>query len=142
MAIKFLVTKGRNMKDPNGKELYQARSIQTGKITTGELCESISDRCSVTASDVMGVISNLEDVLIHEMMYSRIVRLGQFGSFRLAVAGELVASPELWTRSLLRRARIVFTPGEQLRTALEGMNFSMGGYSEAVREVIAKKENN
>lgn len=122
MSILYVVRKGSNPKNRN-LEVYQGRFKQTIHLSKTTMAKDISDACSATASDVEGVIASLAQVMMRQMEQGYIVRLGEFGSFKLSISSELASDKDSFTKSMIRGLRVVFTPGAQLRTALDGATF-------------------
>ena len=54
----------------------------------------------------------------------RIVQLGELGNFRLSLSSEGTAERDDFSESKLRKARVIFTPGEALRTTVETTSFA------------------
>lgn len=126
MAIKYVVTRATNPRD-NELTVYSARVKQTDHVGMLALAKSISDQCSLTASDVVGTYHNLLYALNVFLLQGRIVRLNQFGTFRMVVKGETAPDEKSWRPSMIRGARILFTPGTMLDTALASTELRSAG---------------
>jgi hypothetical protein len=61
-------------------------------------------------------LDNLNFVIDFELQAGRIVHLGELGNFRMTVGSEGVEEESDFNKSMLRRPRIVFTPGKALQT--------------------------
>ena len=131
MSLKYVVRKGSNPQKP-GETFYCGRFKMENRLEFKDLCRIISDQCSLTASDVKGIISAMLNVVNEELSNSKIVRLGDFGSFRCEVKGNLVDTADDWTRSKVKGVKLVFTPGTQFKTASKGANLK--AYSEPSEE--------
>ncbi len=140
MAINYQVTQGRNLVQPNGAAVFQARVVMMESISTRELCKKISDRCTVTAADVMGVIRSLVGIVEEHVVNSRIVRLGELGSFRISVSSDMVPQSTRWSASALRRPKMIFTPGPLLKQALKRADMASVGMSDKVKRYVADRD--
>lgn len=71
--------------DGKRKKRLHARVVTTGTTETDDLAELIHDRCSLTAGDVKAALSELADVLVHELSYGKRVHLEGLGYFQLTL---------------------------------------------------------
>ena len=70
------------------------------------------------------VLDNLNFVLDMELQEGRIVRLGDFGSFRISVSSDGVTDKKDFNSSMLRPLRIIFTPGGELKDTKKTLEYS------------------
>ena len=66
-------------------------------------------------------VSDKEDM---ELQEGRIVRLGDFGSFRISVSSDGVTDKKDFNSSMLRPPRIIFTPGGELKDTKKTLEYS------------------
>jgi len=78
----------------------------------------------VSSADVKAVLDNLNFVLDMELQEGRIVRLGDFGSFRISVSSDGVTDKKDFNSSMLRPPRIIFTPGGELKDTKKTLEYS------------------
>ena len=123
MSIKYIVRKAKNPQDSEAV-VYGGRFKMTERVDFMKLCNLISDQCSVTPSDVKGIISALVNQIKNEVIDSHIVRLGDFGSLRAEVRSNLAVTKEDFGKNNLKGLKMVFTPGSQFKTAAAGARFS------------------
>lgn len=88
------------------------------------LCKLISARSTVSSADVKAVLDSLNYVLDLELQSGRIVQLGEFGNFRLSVSSEGAETVKAFDGSMLRKPKIIFTPGAPLRETKKTLEFS------------------
>ena len=131
MALKFIVTRGVNIKNPQ-EIRYQGRLRMAGTFTTNQLLKKISEESSATACDVQSVLSALADTIVENCGNGRIVRLGELGSFRPTIKSQIVRSLEDWRSALISGVGIAFTPGELLRNEIKNSTFTAGGYTSTI----------
>ena len=96
----------------------------SGYADLAHLCKLISARCTASSADVKAVLDSLLFVLDLELQAGRIVQLGELGNFRLSLSSEGTAERDDFSESKLRKARVIFTPGEALRTTVETTSFA------------------
>lgn len=137
MAIKYVITKGCNPQDPKTPH-FCARVRQVDHLPLLEMARVISDQCSVTASDVLGTYHNLFYVLQQYLLRGYKVRLSHFGSMRLLILGKTAPSVDEWSAANIRKARILFRPGEMLQVAYQGAAFKSAGKSQSLVAAAAE----
>lgn len=113
---------------------YYAVAKSNGTSGLKHLCKLISARSTVSSADVKAVLDNLNFVMDMELQEGRIVQLGEFGNFRLSVSSDGVDEEKDFNNSLLRRAKIVFTPGKELRETKMTTEFTR-----VIPEVVEKE---
>jgi len=79
--------------------------------------------CTVNGADVRAVVYALLEVMILEMADGKIVRLGELGSLRVTISSEGVEKEEDVRASTIRGAKVIFTPGKDLKTMLETLTY-------------------
>ena len=63
-------------------------------------------------------------VLDMELQEGRIVKFGDFGSFRISVSSDGVTDKKDFNSSMLRPPRIIFTPGGELKDTKKTLEYS------------------
>lgn len=104
-------------------EKVYAQGVSSGMVTFDELCTEISEGCTLTSADIKAAFDRTNYVLDKHLRTGRIVQLGEIGNFRLGVGSGGAASEEEFAPSLLRRPKIVFTPGGKLRDTRHKVSF-------------------
>ena len=66
----------------DGQRLYYAQSRARGELGLEEMAERISRNCTLTRSDIIGVLAALEDEVCQGLCNGEIVRLGGIGSLQ------------------------------------------------------------
>ena len=124
MAVKYVLVERRNPLQPTAPKKVYAIAKSTGEINLKQLSKDISARSTVNSSDTLAVLDSLVQQLIKELEAGRIVRLGDFGSFQLSISSEGAENASKFNSSLIRKSRIVFRPGEDLRNMLATVSFT------------------
>lgn len=110
--------------DTTSEKKWYATAKSTGTADLNDLCFLIASRSTVSSADVKAVLDNLNYVIDYHLKAGRIVQLGEFGNFRMAVGSEGVTDKKDFTPSMLRTPKIVFTPGAPLRETRITTRFS------------------
>ena len=90
MSVKYKIYQD-NRKNIKNKGYWYARSVTTGQVGIKEMAVRISDRCTVTESDILAVLSALVTEMEYELKNGYCVKLDGFGSFKLALRSHGVA---------------------------------------------------
>ena len=101
--------------EKDSEKKFYAVSKTNGTSSMKTLCKLISARSTVSSADVKAVLDNLNFVLDMELQEGRIVKFGDFGSFRISVD---------FNSSMLRPPRIIFTPGGELKDTKKTLEYS------------------
>ena len=107
--------------EKDSEKKFYAVSKTNGTSSMKTLCKLISARSTVSSADVKAVLDNLNFVLDMELQEGRIVKFGDFGSFRISVSSDGVKD---FNSSMLRPPRIIFTPGGVLKDTKKTLEFS------------------
>ena len=82
--IKYIITNRKNPKDRTKSAFYP--TIKTvGYVDLDRVGRDICEQCTVTEHDMKSVLSALEQHVITELQNGHTVRLGDLGSYHLAV---------------------------------------------------------
>ena len=140
MAQGYRVIMKRNLSTKEGEPEHKAYAIPkyNGNTDMATLCKMISARSSMSSADVKAVLDNLNFVLDMELQAGRIVQLGELGNFRLSLKSGGAEDKSSFSSSLLKKAKILFSPGKSLRTTAQTAGFvsmekteSEGGQTES-----------
>lgn len=106
-----------------GDVKYYAQAQARGEMGIREIAERIQQMCSLTRSDVMGVLVALEDLVAEGLGGGEIVRLGNLGSLQLGLSGGGADAPDLYSDSLIERIRVLFRPGQTLQETINNLSY-------------------
>ncbi|MEG1749946.1 MAG: DNA-binding protein [Tannerellaceae bacterium] len=117
MAQKFRLIERKNLgkdKETKPKKFY-AYAVNNGYVSFNELCDDISENCTLTSADVKAVMDRMNFTLDKNLKAGRIVQFGEIGNFRLAVGSTGSELEKDFDTAMIKKPRIVFTPGSVLR---------------------------
>ena len=80
-----------------------------------KLCELISSRSAMSSADVKAILDSLNWAMSLELRSGGIVQVGEFGSFRLSIRSKGAETADAFNASLIKKARVIFSPGTSLR---------------------------
>lgn len=109
--------------DASSVRKYYAQAKSNGVTDLNTLCHYISARSSISSADVKAVLDNLNFMLDAELRAGRSVHIGEFGSFRMSLGSAGTEEVKDFTSSLIRKPKIVFTPGSSLQETRNNVKF-------------------
>ena len=87
------------------------------------LCSMISERSTVSSADVKAVLDSLIYVMKLELSDSKIVKLGEFGNFRVTFGSDGTVTEKEFNATKIRRPKYTFVPGKALREQAKVLTF-------------------
>lgn len=116
MPYNYHPTIRRNFK--TGENLFYPAPAPFTPVDIDQVAAEISERCTVTRADIVGILKALETQLEHALLEGYTVRLGQIGSFRLTAKAVSVEEKDDVSAALVRNPRVRFAPSVWLRNKL------------------------
>ena len=113
----------KSMKKPGtDQKKFYIQIAPTVPLTLEQIAKHISSRCTVTETDCLAVLNELETEVITAARNGNSVRLGKLGSFRPTISSAGVATAADVKISNVKAVRCRFNPGSRLRAALHLSN--------------------
>ena len=113
-----------NPRSPADTRKYYAFPKASGTIELRELAKRISRESTVSMMDTVAVLEGLLQVIPDMLLDGNIVKLGDFGTFRLSLSSEGVENPAEFTVSKIRRTNLIFRAGKVFQDRLKNVKFS------------------
>lgn len=123
-----------------GKVKTYGVAKSTGTCSMARLCKLVAARSAMSSADVKSVLDSLNWVMDFELSEGNTVKLGEFGSFHMTVSSYGEENRSDFTANNIKKAKIVFTPGSDLRKTKRDMSFTLDDEYEKWLE--AAKEGN
>jgi predicted histone-like DNA-binding protein len=121
--MKYKIVEKKNPQKPDVPGKYYANAVNTGKFTIKNFAKEIAGRSSLTKGDIENVLENFLDELPTFLKLGLSVQLGAFGTLRLSLASEGADSPQAFKSDLIKGAKVIFTPGVDLKDALKDITY-------------------
>lgn len=119
MAIKYVVVQKGNPSKPDEPKKFYAAAKADGEVSFKGLSKEIAQgSTTVSDTDVLAVLNDLTKALSKHLSEGRIVRFGDFGTFQASVSSNGAETEDKVTASSVRKAKINFRPGIDLREML------------------------
>lgn len=123
MSVKYVLVERRNPLNPTQPKKFYAQAKSTGSVTLKQLGKEIAQRSTVNHADTVAVLEALTQVMVDNLSEGRIVRLGDFGSFQISISSEGAENEKKFNSSLVRKPKMVFRAGTDLREMLDSLKF-------------------
>src|SRR5450759_4718531 len=124
MAYNYRVRKKVDKTKPEKQVRYYAVPVSSKLVSVKRLSRIISDRCSLTGSDVVACIDALAHVIEEQIHDGNSVCLKGLGIFWLAASSPGFETPEECTPSNVFAKRICFLPEMDLKKNLANVEFT------------------
>ncbi|MEJ8591337.1 HU family DNA-binding protein [Riemerella anatipestifer] len=124
MPIKYkVIQKGQPGVAGGGEKKYYASANVVSEKTLAGLTKDIEKISTVSGADIRAVLYALVDVMQSSLAEGQIIRLGELGSMRVSISSEGKAKEEEVTSATIKNAKVVFTPGSDLKKMLATLSY-------------------
>ncbi|MHB1147407.1 MAG: HU family DNA-binding protein [Lutibacter sp.] len=121
--IKYTLKERINPTDltaPN--KLYPFKQAQE-ELTLRDFAKRISRESTVSMMDTMAVQEGLLQIIPDEIINGKIIKLGDFGTFRTTLSSVGVATEEEFSPTKIKKLNIRFRPAREFRNLLASVRF-------------------
>ena len=124
MAVKYNVIERKNPLKPTEASKFYASAKADGEVSFKTLAkEIVAAGSTVSDSDMLTVLNDLNKLLIKPLSEGKIVRFGDFGSFQISVSSEGVEKADKFTANNITGNKIQFRPGAELKAMLATVKY-------------------
>jgi len=123
MAVKFKIMQRIKPGDPTAPRKFYAVAQSDGDVVLRQLAQRISEISTVSSIDTLAVLESLIQVMPDYLTDGKIVRLGDFGSFRLTVSSEGSETEEAFSKNQIKAVNLLFRPGKIIQNALKTVDY-------------------
>ncbi|WP_298262438.1 HU family DNA-binding protein [uncultured Lutibacter sp.] len=92
-------------------------------LTLRDFGKRISRESTVSMMDTMAVLEGLLQIIPDEISNGKIIKLGDFGTFRTTLSAEGVATEEEFTLSKIKGLNVRFRPAREFRDQLASVKY-------------------
>jgi len=121
--IEFALHQKPNPRDLTAPRKFYAVTQYKGNLSLREIATRISRESTVSLMDTMAVLEGLVQVMPEFMLDAKIIKLGEFGSFRVSISSEGSETEEDFEQSLIRKIKILFRPGRELKKLMSDVQY-------------------
>lgn len=120
--MRYKLVSRANPQDRDAAPKYYAVPVYSGVIDLKRIASDISEKSSLTAGDVLNVLSQFIADLPKHTKDGAKVSLGDFGSFRISFSSEGVDDPKLFNAAtMIRGKKILYRPGTDIKGSLDSL---------------------
>jgi predicted histone-like DNA-binding protein len=125
MPLNLKLLQRSNPRDLTAKKQFYVTPETIGDVTLENLSDLISEKCTLTETDVLAVLSALSKEMITHLMQGKIVRFGSFGSFQVGISSHGVATEGETSRTQVKNSRVIFRPGKRIKKGLGNIDYTL-----------------
>jgi predicted histone-like DNA-binding protein len=103
---------------------FYAQAQGHGDMDFDSICKDVDSRCTATPADVAAVLKALLTTMEVFLGKGEIIRLGDFGTFQIAVSSTGAETKEEFHSSMIKKGRISFRPGKLLNNMLKTLEYT------------------
>ena len=117
MAITYTLVQRKDMSKGalEGAKLFYAQAVMSRRMVFDDLCDEIAETCTLTSADIKAVLDRVIWAMVTHLRNGEIVQFADLGNFRIAIGSPGVSNPEDFNAVMIRRPKVVFSPGKRLR---------------------------
>lgn len=124
MAIKYRAVQAVNPRDLEAPRKYYARPSYDGTLSIREICRDIADSSTVSPADVFAVVESLLQKIPDYLIDNKIVKLGDFGTFRLSFSSSGAENEEDLDSGNIKKNKILFRSGNLLMNEVNNAKYT------------------
>ena len=124
--INFSTYLWKNPLDENAPLMAYGKNQVTKVMSFDEFVKHISDHNGVfTRGTVKGVISDMCECLVEQLLNGNKIQLGELGSFVISISSEGAESIDNFTSKNIKAVKIQFTPGADFENLIDRAEFNL-----------------
>lgn len=122
MGFRYIVkTKRSGFGEKKAK--YYAIPVRSGEIDTRRLAKELSERCTLTETDVRATLIGLVEIMEEYLHQGYSIRLEDLGRFTVSVTSDGHETPEECTPKRVKAKKICFMADKRLKENLKYVSF-------------------
>ena len=118
MSILFNKIERHNPQSPTVKKWYPSLKMLR-RITEKQVAIQIADETTLNRKEAEMALTQFQKVLVHNLLESNSVQLGDWGSFYLSCNSTGSPEKEEATALKIKKVNVRFVPGKELKAALQ-----------------------
>ncbi|MCQ2247244.1 MAG: HU family DNA-binding protein [Bacteroidaceae bacterium] len=123
MSIPYRLTPLKDNISSKPKQGFYAQIVTRGTIETADLCQEISERCTLTTVDLRAAIEALCLSVSAKLKAGYNVCIDELGTFSLSAESDTVISPEEMSADNVRVKKIHFRPSVRMKKSVKNSEF-------------------
>lgn len=144
MDIQYRIHLNPNPKSSNKEQKAHIRPVAPDSTSTAELCEVLSQRCTLTGPDIKCVLDALSEIIPEYLGNNTNVHLDGLGTFSLSIKGDVsrdVKREQLKVKNARVRT-ILFKPEKHMTDYFKNAHFKEGDFlpSQDIDETVIEEK--
>ena len=123
MAHFYVVRTKSDKTGPVEKKLFYGVPVTTGRVTTEELAQEITGRCTLTRGDVMAAVCALSEIILERLKDGYSVELKEVGDLYLSAGSQGYKEAKDCTPHRVKAKRVCFRMSPRLRKEMQFFKF-------------------
>ncbi|GHT80127.1 hypothetical protein FACS1894130_10770 [Spirochaetia bacterium] len=124
MAVKLKKIQRKNPQNVALSKWYLTQE-SAGGVGMNEIAKEIEGRSALSLGDVQSVLSNLMEVMPIFLKLGQSIKLEGFGTFRISVTSDGMATPDELNAHHVKGVKLVFLPSMELKRNLGDIAFEI-----------------
>ncbi len=125
MSVGYEIYKQKIVINSVATERYVARLKKGNEIDIDQVARLIGQRSTMSIGDVLGVVAELEEVVVTMVTAGHTVSLGRLGKFVPIINAESQDSPDLVRSDTIRRFKCIFKPSKYLKDKFKEVKYRL-----------------
>jgi predicted histone-like DNA-binding protein len=121
--IKYNLGERVNPRDLTAQNLLYPIKQKQEELNLRDFGRRISRESTVSMMDTMAVLEGLLQIIPDEIVNGKIIKLGDFGTFRSTISAEGVATEEDFTISKIKGLNVRFRPAREFQDMLARVKY-------------------
>lgn len=129
MSVKYKLVRKKDLTKGAATDAkrYYASAPVSGTMDFDSICDVVADRSTASDGDVSLVVRGLLRAMEESLLRNEVVQLGRLGNFRLSIGSSGTVAEKDFQASMIRKPKIIFTPGTKLRAMIEKVSIERIG---------------
>lgn len=123
MAILLTKVERKNPQDKDLPSKFYPVQSTIRQVDETTVAEEIADETTLNPAEALMAIRQLRKIVVRELLNSNSVKLGNWGSFSVTLKTGGADTPELVKASNVKQVNMRFTPGVEVKEALQKATF-------------------
>lgn len=123
--IKYRLKEQVNPQDITAPNKYIPVKQSQEELTLRDFAKRISRESTVSSMDAMAVLEGLLQIIPDEILNGKIIKLGDFGTFRSTISAERVDNPEDFNVSKIKSLNVRFRPAKEFQKQIATIDYQL-----------------
>jgi len=125
IMVKYKLKEQVDPRDVAAPRTYNAVKATQETLTLRDFARRISRESTVSSMDAMAVLEGLLQIIPDEIANGKIIKLGDFGTFRSTLSSEGAATQEEFHVSNIKGLNVRFRPAKEFSKQLANLDFQL-----------------